>query len=292
MVEYELKGLFNQNTLSTSDISNNNNYNNQQLFDHIIRGNANSEMLTYLLNMNHQRLNDFKSMHQYNYGNFASLMNSVEQYNEIENDETILLPKPLRIKNKLQQVLKKRKSVRNYIGLSCDLRELSTILMYSFGISGRKENFGGIVASMRYYASGGALYPISVIIYINEVDGLKKGLYLYQPMYHSLLPLNIKTQIDINKLFVGSNIDVKNSSFFVFYKYAISSTYLKYGELSLANILIEAGMMAQNFSLVTTACGFGSCPIAGYNKRFIEDICNLDHVNEHIIFTESCGRNE
>lgn len=49
MVEYELKGLFNQNTLSTSDISNNNNYNNQQLFDHIIRGNANSEMLTYLL---------------------------------------------------------------------------------------------------------------------------------------------------------------------------------------------------------------------------------------------------
>lgn len=66
MVEYELKGLFNQNTLSTSDISNNNNYNNQQLFDHIIRGNANSEMLTYLLNMNHQRLNDFKSMHQYN----------------------------------------------------------------------------------------------------------------------------------------------------------------------------------------------------------------------------------
>ncbi|MEK3617244.1 hypothetical protein [Lactobacillus crispatus] len=42
MVEYELKGLFNQNTLSTSDISNNNNYNNQQLFDHIIRGNANS----------------------------------------------------------------------------------------------------------------------------------------------------------------------------------------------------------------------------------------------------------
>lgn len=25
MVEYELKGLFNQNTLSTSDISNNNN---------------------------------------------------------------------------------------------------------------------------------------------------------------------------------------------------------------------------------------------------------------------------
>gem|GEM_PF-4870011 len=27
MVEYELKGLFNQNTLSTSDISNNNNLN-------------------------------------------------------------------------------------------------------------------------------------------------------------------------------------------------------------------------------------------------------------------------
>lgn len=139
MVEYKLKGLFNQNTLATSDISNNNNYNNQQLFDHIIRGNANSDMMTYLLNMNHQRLSDFKSMHQYNYGNFASLMNSVEQYNEIENNETILLPKPFKMRNKFQQILNKRKSTRNYIDLPCDLRELSTILKYSFGISGRKK---------------------------------------------------------------------------------------------------------------------------------------------------------
>lgn len=292
MVEYKFKGLFNQNTLSTSDISNNNNYNNQQLFDHIIRGNSNSDMMTYLLNMNHQRLNDFKSMHQYNYGNFASLMNSVEQYNEIKNDETIKLPKPLKLRNKLERILKKRKSVRNYVDLPCDLRELSTILMYSFGMSGRKEDFDGIIAKMRYYASGGALYPISVIIYVNKVEELKRGIYLYQPMYHSLLPINIQTKIDTNKLFVGNNIDIKNSSFFVFYKYSISSTYLKYGELSLVNILIETGMMAQNFGLITTACGFGSCPIAGYDKKFIENICNLDHVNEHIIFTESCGRNE
>lgn len=70
------------------------------------------------------------------------------------------------------------------------LKDFSTLCKYSFGQSNRTTNYNGIVATSRYYASGGGLYPVQVYIYANNVIGVKKGIYRYQLSTHSLYPIN------------------------------------------------------------------------------------------------------
>ena len=65
------------------------------------------------------------------------------------------------------------------------LKDFSTLCKYSFGQSNRTANYNGIVATSRYYASGGGLYPVQVYIYANNVSGVKKGIYRYQLNTHS-----------------------------------------------------------------------------------------------------------
>ncbi|EAG0043713.1 dehydrogenase, partial [Listeria monocytogenes] len=35
---------------------------------------------------------------------------------------------------------------------------------------------------------------------------------------------------------------------------------------------------------------YTSCPIAGFNKSYIEKLLYLDGINDHIIFTNICGK--
>lgn len=48
--------------------------------------------------------------------------------------------------------------------------------------------------------------------------------------------------------------------------------------------------MSHNFGLVITSLGYTGCPIAGFKKSNIENLLELDHVNEHILFTNICGK--
>ena len=93
MINYQLKGMFNQHSLfklNEDNIANNDNRNN---FAQIILGNQESESLKYLLNVNHQRLSDFKSMLAYNESNYAALVSEHQILNEINDEDTRLLPK-------------------------------------------------------------------------------------------------------------------------------------------------------------------------------------------------------
>ena len=93
MINYQLKGMFNQHSLfklNDDNIANNDNRNN---FAQIILGNQESESLKYLLNVNHQRLSDFKSMLAYNESNYAALVNEHQMLNKIKDEDTRSLPK-------------------------------------------------------------------------------------------------------------------------------------------------------------------------------------------------------
>lgn len=292
MININLKGMLNQNSLLRNDESNISNGDNQNVYSKIIKGNVDSEMFSYLLNLNHQRLNDFKSMMAYNESNQAAIINESQQINEItEGNNVIFLPKKkVRIKADFFNVLEKRRSVRSFSGVKMTDKNLSAILQYSFGIAQRKVYYGEIETTTRYYASGGGLYPITIYIYVKNVDAIANGLYQYQPISHSILKISKNRNIDVDSFFVGDNIDVENMNFSIFFGYSISSNYLKYGELALLNTLIEVGGMSHNFDIVCTALGFSSCPIAGLKKTFLEEILNYDHVNEHVLFSNICGK--
>ncbi|HEG7391626.1 TPA: SagB family peptide dehydrogenase [Staphylococcus aureus] len=291
MINYQLKGMFNQHSLfklNDDNIANNDNRNN---FAQIILGNQESESLKYLLNVNHQRLSDFKSMLAYNETNYAALVNEHQILNEINDEDTRSLPKSdKKIKESFYNVLNHRKSTRKFTSFEMACKELSTILKFSFGIAPRKVEYVDIKTSTRFYASAGGLYPIDIYLYINNVEDYDKGIYLYQPISHSLLKIVAQKDINTDDILEGDNIDIENCNFLVFFGYNFNSSFLKYGELALLNSLIEIGCMSHDFDLVITSLGYTGCPIAGFKKNNIEKLLELDHVNEHILFTNICGK--
>ena len=170
------KGFFNQHLKVQMDNSNINNGRNADVFSQILVGNVKSSLMDYLLNLGYMRLNDTKSIGMFNELNIAANKNKFKKYEEIVDDSTFFLPKKFKkIKKSLEDCLEYRQSIRTFSPYQMSLKDFSTLCKYSFGQSNRTVNYNGIVASSRYYASGGGLYPVQVYIYANNVSGVKKG---------------------------------------------------------------------------------------------------------------------
>lgn len=117
------KGLYNRHTIVSNDFSNITNQNNTQVFANTLSGHHFSPLFMYLVNMNKQRLNDFKSIMFYNQSNLASLMGETMPLQEIDNCYIIRLPKP-KSKRKTEpflNILKSRKSTRSFAKYTLDM---------------------------------------------------------------------------------------------------------------------------------------------------------------------------
>ncbi|EKP7339255.1 SagB family peptide dehydrogenase [Listeria monocytogenes] len=290
MIDFEKKGFFNIHTLLTKDDANLSNNDNKHIYSQMMFGGTTSPMMSYLLNLNKQNLNDFKSIMFYNESNLASLINEAKETEELLDKETIYLSKTSKkIKTQFSKVLEKRHSTREFVYEMMNFGTFSTIIKFSFGLGSRQLMYDDLIATTRHYSSGGGLYPIDIYLYINNVSGISKGIYKYQPYSHSLYPLDIEN-VDSTYFFVGDNIDIVNMNFCVFFEYSANKNFVKYGELSLLNTLVELGGISHNFDLVCQSMDFTSCPIAGFNKSVIEKLLYLDGVNDHIVFTNICGK--
>ena len=290
MIHIKNKGLLHEHTVLLNDSSNLSNRDNKHLYTQILQGNAESPMISYLMNLNKQGLNDFKSIAKFNELNISGMYGDSIMYEEIIDETTIFLPqkKFKKIKESFSSIILKRRSGRRFHHFEMSIDTLSHLLKYAFGLSDVSLP-GAREGKHRMYSSGGALYPISVYLYINNVEGLSNGFYKYQPGSHTLAPVDTDT-INTAEFFAGSGMDMLNSCLSLFFRYDINRNYVKYGELSLLNSFVEVGVMSHNFDLVATSLGFVSCPVAGFNKNLIETALHLDQVNEHIIFSSICGK--
>lgn len=289
MGNFAIKGMLNQHLRIEMDSNNLTNNNNAMIFSQMLEGNFKSPAFEYLLNLGFMRLSDVKSIGMYNEMNLAAQISENKKYEEIDDEYTVKLPdKIIKVKKSLVKTLEERHSAREFCGTPMKLEEVSTIIKYSFGLARRTMNYNGVIATTRYYASGGGLYPVYVYLLINNVSGIKKGLYKYQPYSHSLYP--VKKEMNIEELFQYGNFDFDNYSFCVLYEYDLNRNYLKYGELSLLTTLIELGIMSHNFELMCTSLDFAACEIAGFDKQYAEKCIGLDGINSHILFTNICGK--
>lgn len=286
---FKIKGLLNQHLKIQLEQENIHNGKNTNVYAQILNGNKESNAMNYLLNLGYMRLNDAKSIGMFNELNLAANINREKVYEDIEDEDTIYLKDNyIKIKRNIVDCMEKRHSGREFSGHIMDLKEFSTICKYSFGMSKRQMNYGGVVAPARYYASGGGLYPINVYFYINNVASIPKGLFRYQVGSHSLYP--VRDSFDAHKFLQYGNFDFDNFSFLVLYEYDFNKNYLKYGELSLLTTLVEIGIISHQFELVATSMNFTVCQIAGFDKRYAEKNLNLDGINSHILFTNICGK--
>ncbi len=202
-------------------------------------------------------------------------------------DNTIKLPQAKKIKAAFSAVLQARRSVRTFKG-SIPLKDFATILFYSQGITGYlqlKEKAGDAERIMlRAAPSGGGFYPVKLYIVAWNVEGLERGIYEYYPYEHSLRLIEKGySEEDLNALAGFGDIKVEDSAFCVAYVYELYLNSHKYGNAGAAYGFIEAGEIAENAQLTTTALGYGACDLGGYDKQFIEKRFGLDGISKQVI---------
>ncbi len=283
------KGKFNAYSVLFSSNRNVTNGTNEQTYKNVISGTLESETFNYLLNFNAIRLNDVKSINRFNHSGIIAEQNSIRNLEEIINDNAIKLEK-IKLNNaSLKEVLKNRKSVRDYSGEELSFKNFSQLIYNSFGINdARTIKIDDINVPTRFYASGGGLYPVEIYLYIRSVENIKNGLYLYQPYSNSILKKN--NELELDKILENNVIDYKNLNVAILFKVDMNRAYIKYGELSLLNIFVEIGLMSQTYNLVGTSLGIRSCDIAGFSKKIAEKNMNIDGINSHILYMVASGR--
>ena len=198
------------------------------------------------------------------------------------------------IKADLFEIIKNRRSGRNYIPYSISVNEMSNLLHYSYGITKKMKikDVNGIW-SYRAVPSGGALYPLEIYCYLNN-SALPKGIYHYRPDKNILeLIQEMDLLEDFRKiLFAEPNVNLSTCSCILFISSVLDRILMKYGERGYRFILQEVGFVSENMSLICEALGLSSCMIGSYIDEEVNSLLYADGVFETIQSVIVVGKKE
>lgn len=190
---------------------------------------------------------------------------------------TLALPSPAEVSERLTESLEKRSSHRTYTREPTTLQDLSTLLYWACG---KHED-----SDLRRYPSGGGVYPIETyLINFSGSEEYPAGLYHYNIRTHNLSCLWKRTFEDGERKQMFGYPWAEDASVAVIFTIVFDRVIEKYGERAYRFALLEAGHIAQNFSLVATALSLKSCLQGGMNDAFLETLFNFDSHKESIVY--------
>jgi SagB-type dehydrogenase family enzyme len=199
-----------------------------------------------------------------------------------EFDETILA------KNNLLECFTNRASHRSYTNEKLSLQELSFLLWATQGVKTIK---GDNYATIRPVPSGGARHAFETYIYVNNVDGLNKGLYRYLALSHELLFMKEVENAEevINKSVEDQKFTSKSAVVFYWSCIPYRGEW-RYHVGAHKVMLLDAGHVGQNLYLAAEAIGCGTCAIAAYNQKVCDSLLEIDGVDEFTIYVSPVGK--
>jgi len=219
--------------------------------------------------------------------------------------EKIELPEPGELDVRFDELIMNRRSKRNQVGEGISLQELSTLLQYSCGVTGRRsiesddsDPFSEVEKPFRAYASGGALYPSEIYFaVVNGGENLDPGLYYYVPEDHALRVLHNPDDDEafadaVDNVFAsgGGVFDPKSCAFTFFITGSFWRSKAKYGPRGYRFILQETGHLGQNVLLTAEAMDLAAVPLASFYDDRVNNLLGIDGVNEAVTYTIPVGR--
>lgn len=189
------------------------------------------------------------------------------------------LPKPRLIGDvSVEEAIKHRRTIRSYLSKPLTTEQLSQIFWAAQGIT---EDRG----YKRSAPSGGALYPMDIYAVVgdNGVQGLKAGIYHYDPNKHAAL---LVAEGDFRT-------DVARASFSQMWmaraplNLVITSEYgritSKYGSRGERYAMIEAGHIGQNIFLQAEALGLRAGIVGAFYDKDVIRIMRINRSHEPLL---------
>ncbi|MEM3415343.1 MAG: SagB/ThcOx family dehydrogenase [Saccharolobus sp.] len=209
------------------------------------------------------------------------------------------LPKnDLSLNENVGDVLRTRRSIREFGKNSISIMDLSKLLYYTNGITERlqyKLQFRDVETKvdlpLRASPSGGALYPIDIYVAVLNVQNITRAIYFYDVEDHSLVLINEEVEKLISSFvpFSQETSSIKDSCLIIMFVANFFRTKLKYGERGYRYVLQESGHMAQNVYIASTALKLAAVAVDGFYDDEINSILGVDGVEEAIVYAVVVG---
>ena len=210
------------------------------------------------------------------------------QHKEYPRLPKIKLPRSFLPLASLKEALSERRATREYDpNKSLSQKELATLLHYSAGVRPEKNEQGTI---RRFYPSGGARYPLEIYLGVQKADKIKSGLYHYNVKEHLLENLSNENE-DLELLKEGLLYPwSRDAAVFFFITAVWDRNFIKYKDRGYRIVLMEAGHLAQNLSLLCAALRIDCCHSVGFNNQRINEIFGLESETEDSLYLFIAGK--
>jgi len=163
----------------------------------------------------------------------------------------------------------KRRSIRTFLNKSLSFEDFSNLLINSLGVRPDSNTLQPYSLDRRPYPSAGGLNLVNFVVFINNVEGLKKGYYFFNPYKQKLIKLNIKVNIK-SILKHSKNVDLMNFCFALFILSYSKPGIIKYGLRGYKYALIEVGHASQNILLYSTYFDMNGVCLGAFDEELAD----------------------
>lgn len=188
------------------------------------------------------------------------------------------------VENDWTRFLGARQSCRNLEPHGLPEEALVRILWSSYGTILSRIVVGNQEINKRTVPSAGALYPITIHVYIiKQVGSIKPGIYRITMSEASLVRFHLVGQAgDITKCFVDPEV-LSQAVGCILISASISRSSVKYGNRSILYCTLEAGHVAQNIHLAAQHENVGTIEIGGFFEKELSAAFKLPSEVEPLI---------
>lgn len=194
-------------------------------------------------------------------------------------------------KKDLIDIIERRRSCRQFESCTMNLKELSFILRYSYGINGSLPQMQGRPKQfVRPVPSAGALYPLEIYILPLSVIELKNNVYHYNVYSHLLEDTGISFKKEQLKDVTAYADEISNANVIIFITSMFHRNIFKYNNRGYRFIHLDAGHLAQNICLTSCYLGCSSLPLGGFYDDEVNDLLQIDGLSEAVIYEIAIGK--
>lgn len=191
-----------------------------------------------------------------------------QQMDERQGPRIVALPEVRRDGDiSLEEVLGKRRSVREFSAAALRLAEVGQLLWAAQGLTGPQGR--------RTAPSAGALYPLELYVLVGVVEDLSPGLYHYNVERHELEELTTgDARPRLAAAAVGQGF-LATAPATIVIAGDVQRTARKYGDRAVRYVHMEVGAVAQNVYLQATALELGTVFVGAFRDDRVKKVLGL-----------------
>lgn len=210
------------------------------------------------------------------------------------NDCNILikLPEPSeQPTEKFEQLMRRRKSVRDYTDEEVSLAEISSLCASTAGIRDRfKTTSSQVIPHAPLTPTGGGLLSIQLYYISLTTESLSRGLYLYRAGKHALeLVSEGELRGRIFEITSFQDWIAHCAGIFVLVS-DLDRVQWKYEDRAYRLTHMDAGVLGQSLHLAATSVGLGSCMVFGFLDDEMNQLMGIDGDRQFVSLIMPIGK--